>query len=87
MIDKLHGKPEALETSEKLPEISDLYMAAEEALDSSDDEYESRKRNRAFRKAFDRLDPAMRHEYLLKVFSEGKARRTKKQMESQPMSI
>ena len=29
----------------------------------------------------------MRHEYLLKVFSEGIARRTKKQTESQPKSI
>jgi hypothetical protein len=88
VIDKLHGKPEALETSENLPEISDLYRAAEDALlHSSDDEYESRKRNREFRKAFDRLDPAVRHAYLLKVFSKGMGRKMKKQMESQPMSI
>ena len=88
VIDKLHGKPEALETSESLPVICDLYRAAEDALlHSSDDEYEYGKRNRAFRKAFDRLDPAARHAYLLKVFSEGTARRRKKQMESQPMSI
>ena len=88
VVDKLHGKPEALETSENIPEIGDLYRATEDALlHSSDDEDESRRRNREFRKAFDRLDPAMRHEYLLKVFSDGIARRTKKQMESQPMSI
>ena len=88
VIDKLHGKPEALETSENLPEISDLYRAAEDALlHSSDDEYESRKRNREFRKAFDRLDPAVRHAYLLKVFSEGIERKMQKQMASQPMRI
>jgi hypothetical protein len=88
VVDKLHGKPEALETSENLPAISDLYMAAEDALlHSSDDEHESRKRNREFRKAFDRLPPAERHAYLLKVYSEGMARRLNKQMESQPKSI
>ena len=76
VVDKLHGKPEALETSENLPAISDLYRATEDALlHSSDDEDESRRRHREFRKAFDRLDPAVRHAYLLKVYSEGMARR------------
>jgi hypothetical protein len=87
VIDKLHGKPEALDTSEKLPEISDLYRAAEQALESSDDEYGSKKRYRAFRKEFDRLDPAMRHGYLLKVYTDGMRRKMEKQMESQPKSI
>jgi hypothetical protein len=88
VVEAVHGKPEALETSENLPAISDLYMAAEDALlHSSDDEHESRKRNREFRKAFDRLPPAERHAYLLKVYSEGMARRLNKQMESQPKSI
>ena len=38
VIDRLHGTPGALETSESLPEISDLYKSVEEALHSSDDE-------------------------------------------------
>ena len=88
VVDKLHGKPEALETSENLPAISDLYKATEDALlHSSDDEDDSKKRYRAFRKEFDRLDPAMRAAYLLKVYSEGMARKMQKQMASQPMRI
>jgi hypothetical protein len=88
VVDAVHGKPEALETSENLPAISDLYRATEDALlHSSDDEDESRRRHREFRKAFDRLDPAVRHAYLLKVYSEGMARRLNKQRESQPKSI
>jgi hypothetical protein len=88
VVDAVHGKPEALETSENLPAICDLYRATEDALlHSSDDEDESRRRHREFRKAFDRLDPAVRHAYLLKVYSEGMARRLNKQRESQPKSI
>jgi hypothetical protein len=87
VIDKLHGKPEALETSESLPEISDLYRAAEEALHSSDDEDESMRRYRAFRQKFDKLDPAMRDAYLLKVYSKGMRRKMQKEMASQPLRI
>jgi hypothetical protein len=87
VIDRLHGTPEALETSESLPEISDLYKAAEEALHSSSDEDESMRRYRAFRQKFDKLDPEMRHAYLLKVFSKGIERKMQKQMASQPMRI
>ncbi len=67
VIDRLHGKPEAFETSESLPEKHDLFKAAAEALHSSDDEDESRRRYRAIRQKFDKLDPKMRDAYLLKV--------------------
>ena len=88
IIDTVHGKPEALDTSENLPAIGDLYRATEDALlHSSDDEDDSKKRFRAFRKEFDRLDPAMRAVYLTKVYSEGMARKMQKQMASQPMRI
>ena len=59
IVDGVHGKPEALETSEHLPEIIDLYRAAEEALQSSDED-ETRRRYREFKKQFDKLDPKLR---------------------------
>ena len=86
IVEVVHGKPEALETSERLPEITDLYRAAEEALQSSGED-ETRRRFREFKKKFDSLDPRLRDAYLQKVFSDGMRRRMQKQRASQPLSI
>ena len=87
IVEAVHGKQEALETSERLPEISDLYQSAVDALESSGDEAGSRERYRSFKKEFDKLDPKVRDAYLLRVFTKGMRRKAAKQMANQPLSI
>ncbi len=64
-----------------------MYEAAVDALQSSDDETESRRRFKEFKKEFDKLDPRLKDAYLLRVFTKGMRRKTQKQMANQPLSI